>query len=196
MKRIEIMGGIAAGKTTLTYILQSEKTNIVLEDFQSNPFLANFYINPIEYAFETELCFTLQHYHQIKTQLGNNRMQICDFSLFQDLAFAKVTLKDRKLKVYENLYNELLVDIPKPDLIVLLSCPVETQFKRIRSRAREVELGISKDYLKSINESIYNIAKLIRKELLIIDVNSGLIDYKNDNIEKNKIKEKIFNVLL
>ena len=65
--RIEICGGIASGKTSLAKLLEEHTIGTVIyEDFKVNPFWEAFYNNPGEYIFETELTFTLQHYHEIK----------------------------------------------------------------------------------------------------------------------------------
>lgn len=37
--------------------------------------------------------------------------------------------------------------LPKPDLLLYLRAPVDVLVKRIRSRGREIETGISADYL-------------------------------------------------
>ena len=65
--RIEICGGIASGKTTLANLLARSNIDPILEDFQTNLFWRAFYADPAGTAFETEITFLLQHYHQIKT---------------------------------------------------------------------------------------------------------------------------------
>lgn len=65
--RIEICGGIASGKTTLAKLLEENGIGkAIYENFEKNPFWEAFYKNPSKYAFETEIAFTLQHYHEIK----------------------------------------------------------------------------------------------------------------------------------
>jgi deoxyadenosine/deoxycytidine kinase len=68
-RRIEICGGIAAGKTTLCQNLQRSLGRAEFEDFTKNPFWARFYEEPDSYAFETEMTFLLLHYSQIKTAI-------------------------------------------------------------------------------------------------------------------------------
>src|SRR3954447_11075813 len=90
--RVEICGGIASGKTTLANLLGSSERMVVREDFSSNPFWRAFYDDPNNTAFETEITFLLQHYHQIKVATNLEKSFACDFSLLLDYAYAHVTL--------------------------------------------------------------------------------------------------------
>src|SRR5688572_12438580 len=80
--RIEVSGGIAAGKTTLAKLMRDYGFNAVLENYRANPFIRSFYSNPTGYAFETEITFLLQHYSQIKTSSAGQQILICDYSLY------------------------------------------------------------------------------------------------------------------
>ena len=55
MKRIEICGGIASGKTTLASLMKKLKVEVLFEDFKTNPFWKAFYVYPGKYIFETEI---------------------------------------------------------------------------------------------------------------------------------------------
>ena len=95
MKRIEICGNIASGKTTLARGLSKKGFLAIEENFEKHPFLADFYINQTYFAFETELLFALQHYHDIK-KAPTDRDLVCDYSLYLDRAYADVTLNKNK----------------------------------------------------------------------------------------------------
>ena len=62
---VAIEGPIGVGKTSLANLL-AEKLGArkVLEDFEDNPFLADFYEEPERFAFQTQLFFLLQRYQQ------------------------------------------------------------------------------------------------------------------------------------
>lgn len=67
---VQICGGIASGKITLTKVLcQNNNIHPLLENFTTNPFWKEFDDNPIQYAFDAKIAFLFQHYHQIKTNL-------------------------------------------------------------------------------------------------------------------------------
>ena len=69
MKRIEICGGLASGKTTLAELMSQVSPKPVLENFKKVPSWQAFYTNPGKYIFETEITFTLLHYHQVKIKI-------------------------------------------------------------------------------------------------------------------------------
>ena len=113
--RIEIIGNIASGKTTLANLLGGAGTlRPVLEDFRSTPIWAVFYADMVGNAFETELIFTLLHYHAIKNELRTGNPFVCDFSLVLDQAYADVTLSGNRYKLYCAVLKELLDEIVPP----------------------------------------------------------------------------------
>ena len=62
---IAIEGVIGVGKTTLARLLKDNfKAEILLEIFEENPFLSDFYGDRARYAFQTQIFFLLSRYHQ------------------------------------------------------------------------------------------------------------------------------------
>ncbi len=187
--RIEICGGIASGKTTLANLLARSNIDPILEDFQTNPFWRAFYADPAGTAFETEITFLLQHYHQIKTARKSESLIASDFSLYLDLAYAYVTLPQDKREIFLSVYREVEKELSAPLLLIHLKCDPEIELQRIRERGREVENSITIEYLQQINSQLEKI--LVEKahpdKLLII--NSGLLDFAHD---KN-VQESILN---
>lgn len=85
--RIEICGGIAAGKTTLAEVLEQNGYTAIYERFEDNPFVKQFYQSAEQDStFETEIVFTLLHYNPIK-QKQNEKMVVSDYSLLQDYCY-------------------------------------------------------------------------------------------------------------
>lgn len=168
--RCEIIGNIASGKTTLVNLI-GHPVKGVLEDFQENPFWKSFYQAPELYSFETELTFTLQHYHQIKNNLRNGHTFICDFSLYLDRAYADVTLNPQRKKIYLDVLNELIQEIGLPDILIYIKCSENTLLERIQTRGRKNEKDITFSYLRAMTLSIENNIKLFseKSELVILD---------------------------
>lgn len=192
--RIEICGGIASGKTTLTTLL--EKYNIgvgIYENFAINPFWESFYKDPKKYVFETEILFTLQHYHDIKKQITNNLL-ICDYSLLLDSAYADIGLTGNKYQIYKNILDEIYKDIFSPKLIIYLECSSKEELNRIGQRGRKLEANISIDFLESLNKSLSN--RLKNEKTKILTINSEEYNFSTNQNDKEFLISLIKNNLL
>ncbi len=187
--RIEICGGIGAGKTTLANLIKKRDIFPVIENFKSNPFWEPFYSNPNKYQFETELTFLLQHYHAVKA-IQNESYLVCDFSLYQDLAYAKMGLDGHKLKIFELVFNEVLHELGQPDLLVYLTCLSDTLKERIERRGRSEEKSISCAFLDSLNKHIYHDVHHFDSNRILY-LNSESYDFANDPVVQNEITNLI-----
>lgn len=194
--RIEICGGIASGKTSLTKLLEINNIGTsIYEDFESNPFWKPFYENPGKYIFETEFSFTLQHYHEIKKQTTSGLL-ICDYSLLLDHAYAMIGLSGNKLNLYLQLLKEIYSDILTPDLIVYLKCSANEELNRIKNRNRSVETNMELSFLELLNDAIN---KEVKKENKILTIDSEKYNFVNNEKDKkyiiNLIKNELNNLL-
>lgn len=189
--RLEICGGIASGKTSLAKLLAEHNiANPIYENFQSNPFWEAFYTDIGKYIFETELTFTLQHYHDIKKQAHQEKLLVCDYSTVLDIAYAKIGLGGNKLKIFEQMTHEICQDIGKPKAIIYLQCSPEEELKRIKKRARNIEKNITINFLDSLNFEIQkNI--LLTKNIKIIDINSQQYDFVNNQGHQILILDRV-----
>ena len=120
---IVIEGPIGVGKTSLARLLaQSFGGQLVLEQADQNPFLERFYKNPRAAAFQTQLFFLFQRARQleeVRQQDLFGAVRIADYLLEKDRLFARVTLDDAEYALYERVYERVVVDAPKPDLVVV-----------------------------------------------------------------------------
>jgi deoxyadenosine/deoxycytidine kinase len=178
--RIEVCGGIAAGKTTLARLMRRAGYKAVLENYQSNPFLHSFNTDPKKYSFETELTFLLQHYSQIKGEHSEQKLLVCDYSLYLDLAYAVVTLNKKHGKVFNVVHKVINSELGLPSLLIYLRCSAETELKRIKRRRRFVERFISVDYLDGLNSSLELCISKIRNTVSIIELDSERMNFAND----------------
>lgn len=174
--RVEICGGIAAGKTSLSYLISETRKTVINESFESNPFIESFYKNAAYFSFETEVTFALQHYHDIKKAARKNSLIICDFSVFLDLAYADVTLNKSEHKAFTSVHNEIVTQIGHPDILIYLKCDPLILRKRIVARNREFEQGVTVEYLNQLISALENrIFKLDNLKIIVID--SGKINF-------------------
>lgn len=190
-KRIEICGGIASGKTTLANLLSPAIGQVVLEDFSNNPFWRAFYADPNNTAFETEITFLLQHYHQIKMASRLGESFACDFSLLLDHAYAHVTLSGSRFDTFEGVYNEACRHLQPPTLLVYLQCEPAVELKRICARGRETEKSITVDYLDSINKCLASLISALPANQTVLSIDSVSCDFAHDEQAKAEVINQV-----
>jgi deoxyadenosine/deoxycytidine kinase len=152
---IVIEGCVGVGKSTVAKGLAAFRhSNLLLEEFEMNPFLRAFYRDPVENATETEFAFLLLHFHQLKgqTDTASRSEVISDFHLGKDLLYADLNLKEvRARRVFSELYELCLETAPPPALVIFLSASTDLVLSRIRGRERDFELEIDPGYYSAVN---------------------------------------------
>ena len=137
--RIEICGGIATGKTTLTKQLSHMGFGGVFEDFSSIAFLSDFYETPELYTYETEIAFLLQHTYQIKKRSFAGKVIVCDYSIEQDFAYAMNNLHKQEMESFKQVYNISRSKMEDTTLIICLQAKPWTLKEQADERNRIVE---------------------------------------------------------
>lgn len=196
MRRVEVCGGVASGKTTLCKLMGLAGWQTLFEDFRANPFWSSFYDDPIHFAFETEITFHLQHYSQIKTAVKKGASNIfCDFSLIQDLAYAKANLTAGALKTFECVYEQVSRELPAVSLLVHLQCDAEEELARIHHRARPEERIVGLEYLNAINFKIAECVKDANDTTKILVIDSKTNNFATDELTKSQIVASVSHAL-
>ena len=109
---LAIEGVIGVGKTTLARMLQPAfEAGLLLEVFEENPFLSNFYADRARYAFQTQMFFLLSRYYQqrrgVKEHMDAGRSLISDYTFEKDALFARVNLTGDELEMYNRIHEAL-----------------------------------------------------------------------------------------
>ena len=153
-KYIAIEGVIGIGKTTLARLLQPHyDATVLLEVFEENPFLADFYGDRQRYAFQTQIFFLLSRYHQQNKAVPealSKGVLVSDYTFAKDELFAWLNLKDDELAMYGRVHAALSEKIPKPDLIVFLKAEHDVVMRRIALRDRPYERDMDPDYIRQL----------------------------------------------
>ncbi|MBI3068387.1 MAG: deoxynucleoside kinase [Betaproteobacteria bacterium] len=154
---IVIEGPIGVGKTTLARLMAERcGSNAMLEDPDANPFLSGFYEDSGRYALPTQLFFLFQRINRVRALNQRDlfaRVTVADFMLEKDPLFARLTLNDDELRLYQQLYGQLKPQAPDPDLVIYLQASPETLIERVRRRGVSYERNISGDYLYRLAET-------------------------------------------
>ena len=155
---IAIEGVIGVGKTTLARLLRPMlEAEILLEIFEENPFLSDFYGDRARYAFQTQIFFLLSRYHQqrraVPELLGAGKSLIADYTFAKDALFARINLKGDELAVYHKVHEALGEKIPRPDLVVYLRADTPVLMQRIALRDRTYERNMEQDYIEVLNRA-------------------------------------------
>jgi len=180
---IAIEGPIGVGKTSLAQALGLKLgARIVLEETDSNPFIARFYQDPEKYAFPVQLYFLLTRYNQ-QRQLAQQDLfaqaTVTDYLLAKDRIFARLNLDPDELVLYEGVYRLLDGQLAKPDLVVYIRARVEVLAERLRKRNRTFERHISLEYLERVS-SAYRDFFFYYDETPLLVVDSSEIDFVAD----------------
>ncbi|UCH10913.1 MAG: deoxynucleoside kinase [Fidelibacterota bacterium] len=179
---IAIEGPIGVGKTSLARMVAERlDARLVLEEFEENPFLADFYRDSERFAFQTQLWFLLSRYRQQQElqQLDLfSPLLVTDYMFMKDRLFASLTLSDKELALYDRVAVLLERDIANPDLVVYLQSDTDRLMANVRSRNRSYEVDMDWKYLDALNQ-LYNefFFRYDRGPLLII--NSNDLDFVN-----------------
>lgn len=158
---IVVAGNIGAGKTSLTGRLGERMGwQTAFESVADNPYLADFYTDMRKWSFHLQIFF-LGHRAQQYLELHNEpQSAILDRSIYEDAyIFARAlhdlgNLSERDYLAYRHVFDLIVSQLPPTDLLIYLRAPVSVLMQRIQRRARDIETGITADYL-SLLDSFY-----------------------------------------
>jgi deoxyguanosine kinase len=194
LRYIAIEGVIGAGKTTLARKLgETLGARVVLEQFEENPFLKDFYRDPERYAFQTQIFFLLTRYKQQRDLVQPDlfhRFLVTDYIFEKDKIFAYLNLQDEELKLYETLVNAIEHNVPTPDLVVYLQSSVPRLMQNIRHRGRTYESAMSEQYISDLNEA-YNYFFFRYKATPLLIVNSVELDFVGNDAHYEELVREV-----
>ncbi len=153
-----VAGNIGTGKTSLTERLgQRLGWRTAFESVMDNPYLADFYADMRTWAFHLQVYFLGHRADQHLALANASESAMIDRSIYEDAeVFARAarhlgTLEERDYQTYLRLYRLVIRGLPPADLLIHLKAPVEILLDRIRTRGREMEKGITSDYLQLLD---------------------------------------------
>lgn len=165
-----------------------------MEQSVENPFLERFYKAPQQYALQTQLYFLCQRVRQLSELRQGNLfapVQIADFMLEKDPLFARITLDEDELYMYEQIYQRLALEVPVPDLVIYLQAPTDVLVSRIRKRGVLFERNMERDYLEQLAES-YSRYFLSYHNSALLMVNAENLDFLSNDEHYELLLQEIY----
>ncbi len=158
---ILVAGNIGSGKTSLTERLGERMGwSTAYESVSDNPYLPEFYADMHQWSFHLQIYF-LGHRAEQHLEMANDlRSAIIDRSIYEDAyIFARAlnhmgNLSEMDYRTYQRLFTLVVKTLPPPSRLIYLKAPVPVLIERIHRRARNIETGITSDYL-SLLDSFY-----------------------------------------
>jgi len=149
-----VAGNIGTGKTSLAAKLGERLGwDTAYESVEDNPYLADFYADMPSWAFHLQVFF-LGHRARQHLQFAQAvSSAIIDRSIYEDAEiFAKAALElgsvtERDYRTYRQVFDLVVGTLPKPDLLIFLKAKLAVLVERIGARGRDMERGISAEYL-------------------------------------------------
>jgi len=195
VKYIAIEGVIGAGKTTLAKKIKDRlNAKLVLEQFETNPFLEKFYADRKRYAFQTQMFFLINRFKQQQELIQEDLFTeyiVCDYIFEKDRIFAYLNLSSDELNLYENIYPLIARSLRKPDLVVYLQSGTDRLMFNIKKRSRKIERALTRSYIEELSEA-YNHFFFRYNSTPLLIVNSTDLDFVNRDNDFDELFKQIF----
>lgn len=197
---IAIEGVIGVGKTTLARLLQPAfDADVLLEIFEENPFLSDFYSDRDRYAFQTQMFFLLSRYHQqrrsVPELLAAHENLLSDYTFAKDSLFARINLAGDELEMYGRVHEALAEKIRHPDLLVFLRAENQTLMERIEMRDRPYERDMDSGYIADLGRTYAEFFSKPYNNTPVLTIDTDDLDFVRapEDLEfiKNRIEEAL-----
>ena len=194
---VVVAGNIGVGKTSLTERIGARlgwRTDF--ESVADNPYLPDFYTDMRAWAFHLQIYFLGHRADQYLEAAHDPRPAILDRSIYEDAyIFARAlhhmgNLSERDYLAYRNLFGLVVSSLPVPNLLVYLKCPSAILMERIRKRARNIETGISAEYL-ALLESFYDEWLLSFDLCPVLTIHTNDVDFVHQPMALELVVERI-----
>lgn len=191
---IAIEGPIGVGKTALARRLaDSLSADLVLEEVEENPFLERFYRDGRSAALPAQMFFLFARARQIEAlrqpDLFSN-VCISDYLFTRDRLFAELNLDAEELKLYDQIVENLAVEVPLPDLVIYLQASVDALLQRLARRNSRFDRYIERGYLERLTDAYARFFHSYDDGPLLI-VNASQIDPVNNDSDYEQLFRQI-----
>jgi deoxyadenosine kinase len=173
---IGIAGIIGAGKSTLATALGKHlDLPVYYEPVADNEYLADFYADTARYSFATQIYLLNRRFQQHQEIIWRGGGGVQDRTIYEDAVFAKMLVEmklmdERDYRTYLQLFRHMSNFMCRPSLIVYLDVSPERSMERVKMRNRDVETGLSLEYLEALHREYAEFVRDISRTVPVIRV--------------------------
>ena len=197
--RICVEGTIGCGKTSLAKrIAEDLHAKLFLERFEENPFLPKFYDDAERYAFPLEMSFLADRFTQqreLSKQLNLfGQGVVSDYEVHKSLIFTQFTLSSDEFALYRTIFYNMMPDLQKPDLYILLKQTTPRLLANIKKRGRSYERTIDAEYLDKVRQG-YQEFKRSHPDWNIVEIDLSELDYVTNDRDYHEVVNQLRSAL-
>ncbi|MHC4147562.1 MAG: 2-amino-4-hydroxy-6-hydroxymethyldihydropteridine diphosphokinase [Planctomycetota bacterium] len=150
---VSIAGNIGVGKTTLaTRLAKRFGCKVLLEPYDTNPFLPEVYAGKKELALDSQLYFLTSRIEQLGPGvLAEGQIYVSDYVFNKELVYARRLLDEQQFTLYEDIYRPLAAKVSAPILVIYMCDSPQDCLERIHSRNRPYEQQIRLQFLETLS---------------------------------------------
>jgi deoxyadenosine/deoxycytidine kinase len=181
---VALAGNIGAGKTTAAKMIsQSFGYELFDEPVIDNRFLRDYYADMSRWSFTLQLEFLIRRVEHHELIHSYKRSCVQDRTLYEDPEiFAKYLhglghMTDSELDLYYEYFQRLSRHIVRPDKVICFEVGSEdVLLERIRTRGRQEEKGIQRQFLRGLNGYYASFPQVLKEkygvDCLVMDVST------------------------
>jgi deoxyguanosine kinase len=178
---VSIAGIIGVGKTTVAKGLSNLLgCKVLLEPYDTNPFMPDVYAGKKELALDSQLYFLIHRISQLnRNVLEPGQIVISDYVFDKERIYANQLLNAQQLDLYEKIFQSISTEVTQPTLVTYLQDSAQKCLEHIHDRNRPYEQRIELQFLESLScdyEQLFagwNTCPIIRKQMSEFDCRRG-----------------------
>jgi deoxyadenosine/deoxycytidine kinase len=180
--RVEIIGGMGIGKTTLCSALQNQGVRCIYEKLENNPYLELSYKDPEGFGFYSQMTFVMGNFFRIIRNLQQDDVTVFDYSTITDKAYATLFLSGKGRDLALQTIEFLEEKEGHADLYLNLVCSPEAQLRRIRARNRDHEAAVNIDFVRALSDNMQHyVREAEAKGLNVMTIDTENLDFRKQS---------------
>jgi deoxyguanosine kinase len=194
-KFICIEGNIGAGKTTLAHLLSERyQAKLLLENFEDNPYLKDFYLNSEKFALQVELSFLADRFNEQLSLRTEKGIIVSDYLFDKSFIFAGINLKKESISLFTAAFYEAKKQLREPDILIFLDATEDLLERNIKKRGRNFEENIPTAYLQKVTNAYHSYFKHHELRCPVIWVNANEYDLIGNKGHLKRLEDLLLNV--